>query len=46
MTHTRIGESGAAPSAASGFFEVRGFAFHDGRTIPTVRLHNQTLGTP
>jgi homoserine O-acetyltransferase/O-succinyltransferase len=35
-----------ASSAASRFFEVRGFTFQDGRTIPTLRLHYQTLGTP
>jgi homoserine O-acetyltransferase len=36
----------AASSAASKVFDVRGFTFHDGQPMPTVRLHYQTLGAP
>lgn len=30
----------------SHFLEVPGFTFHDGRTVPGLKLHYQTLGTP
>lgn len=35
-----------AQSPSSKVFDVRAFAFHDGQTMPTVRLHYQTLGEP
>ena len=30
----------------SRFVEVTGFTFHDGKTVPGLKLHYQTLGTP
>jgi homoserine O-acetyltransferase len=34
------------PQPVEGDYEIKGFAFSDGSTLPVLRLHYRTLGTP
>ena len=48
LTASSVAEAQTAPSLPTkeGDYTVKDFKFHDGETLPALRLHYTTLGTP
>ena len=42
----RAGQAPAAPERKEGDYIVRNYAFRSGETLPEVKLHYTTIGTP